>query len=138
MIVAGILPAQERFGGSDAIDRVIEEALAADQMPGAVAWIGQNGKILHRKAYGNRSLTPAREPMTLDTIFDAASLTKVVATTSLAASASSSRRTQAALPSAAAPSSRHSAVATWMRRSRTSASTSPTSCWCVQMAAKCR
>ena len=81
LVLAGVLPAQERFGGSDAIDRVIEEALAADQMPGAVAWIGQNGKILHRKAYGNRSLTPAREPMTMDTIFDAASLTKVVATT---------------------------------------------------------
>jgi len=81
LVLAGMLPAQERFGGSDAIDRVIEEALAADQMPGAVAWIGQNGKILHRKAYGNRSLAPAREPMTMDTIFDAASLTKVVATT---------------------------------------------------------
>lgn len=80
-MAASLLAAQERFAGSDDIDRLIQEAVDADQMPGAVAWIGQNGKILHRKAYGNRSLTPAREPMTLDTVFDAASLTKVVATT---------------------------------------------------------
>jgi uncharacterized protein YbbC (DUF1343 family)/CubicO group peptidase (beta-lactamase class C family) len=81
LAAAGLLAGQERFAGSGEIDRVIEEALAAGQMPGAVAWIGQNGTILHRKAYGQRSLTPAAEPMTLDTVFDAASLTKVVATT---------------------------------------------------------
>jgi uncharacterized protein YbbC (DUF1343 family)/CubicO group peptidase (beta-lactamase class C family) len=75
------LAAQERFAGSADIDRVIDLAVENDEMPGAVAWIGQGSKILHRKAYGNRSLLPAREPMTLDTIFDAASLTKVVATT---------------------------------------------------------
>jgi len=82
LAVAGAMPAQERFPGSNDIDRVIEEAVLYDQMPGAVAWIGQNGKILHRKAYGSRSLMPATEPMTMDTIFDAASLTKVVATAS--------------------------------------------------------
>lgn len=81
LAAASALAGQERFAGSDEIDRVIQEAVDADQMPGAVAWIGQNGKILHRKAYGSRSLTPAREPMTMDTVFDAASLTKVVATT---------------------------------------------------------
>ena len=82
LAVAGLLGAQERFAGTEAIDSVIEEAVLADQMPGAVVWIGQGGKVLHRKAYGSRSLTPANEPMTMDTIFDAASLTKVVATTS--------------------------------------------------------
>jgi uncharacterized protein YbbC (DUF1343 family) len=76
------LPAQERFPGSDDIDRVIEEAIAANQMPGAVAWVGRHAQILHRKAYGSRSLVPSRTPMAVDTIFDAASLTKVVATTS--------------------------------------------------------
>ena len=50
-------------------------------IPGAVLIVGHNGKILHRKAYGERALVPAREPMTVDTIFDAASLTKVIATT---------------------------------------------------------
>ena len=40
---------------------------------------GHNGHIIFHKAYGNRSLTPAAEPMTEDTIFDLASLTKVLA-----------------------------------------------------------
>ncbi len=44
--------------------------------------VGHDGKILHRKAYGSRALVPAREAMTIDTIFDVASLTKVIATTS--------------------------------------------------------
>ncbi|MEI9866282.1 MAG: serine hydrolase domain-containing protein [Limisphaerales bacterium] len=43
-------------------------------------WLERNGTAYH-KAFGNRALVPAREPMTEDTIFDAASLTKVVATT---------------------------------------------------------
>ena len=44
--------------------------------------IGHDGTVVYRKAYGNRALAPAKEPMTADTIFDIASLTKVVATTS--------------------------------------------------------
>jgi uncharacterized protein YbbC (DUF1343 family) len=47
-----------------------------------VVIVGQRGRILLRKAYGARAVLPAREPMTLDTLFDLASLTKVVATTS--------------------------------------------------------
>jgi CubicO group peptidase (beta-lactamase class C family) len=43
-------------------------------------WLEHNGGAYH-KAFGSRALVPAREPMTEDTIFDAASLTKVVATT---------------------------------------------------------
>ncbi len=74
--------AQERFAGSAALDDVIEKAIASDLLPGAVLIVGHDGKIVHRKAYGNRALVPARETMTLDTIFDAASLTKVIATTS--------------------------------------------------------
>jgi CubicO group peptidase (beta-lactamase class C family) len=52
-----------------------------DRIPGAVLLIGHKGQIVHRKAYGKRALVPAAEPMTVDTIFDLASLTKVVATT---------------------------------------------------------
>jgi uncharacterized protein YbbC (DUF1343 family)/CubicO group peptidase (beta-lactamase class C family) len=63
------------------LDAVIEKAIAADEIPGAVLVVGHQGRILHRKAYGWRALLPQREPMTLDTIFDIASLTKVVATT---------------------------------------------------------
>jgi len=65
-----------------AIDAVVEQAIKDELIPGAVVLIGHDGKIVHRKAYGERALIPSREAMTLDTIFDAASLTKVVATTS--------------------------------------------------------
>lgn len=43
-------------------------------------WLERNGST-YRRAYGNRAVAPKREAMTEDTIFDAASLTKVVATT---------------------------------------------------------
>src|SRR5688572_15331977 len=58
----------------------IQEAIADKRLPGGVLWLERNGEI-HRKAYGKRALVPAEEPMTEDTIFDAASLTKVAATT---------------------------------------------------------
>src|SRR5262249_11367661 len=64
------------------LDHIVEEAVAHDEVPGAVLLVGHQGRILHRRAYGARALVPEREPMTLDTIFDLASLTKVVATTS--------------------------------------------------------
>src|SRR5271170_6228362 len=73
--------AQETFAGSPALDAVIERAVHDGLIPGAVLVAGRDGKILHRKAYGQRALVPSREPMTVDTIFDAASLTKVIATT---------------------------------------------------------
>jgi uncharacterized protein YbbC (DUF1343 family) len=63
------------------VDAIVNEAVQTELIPGAVLIIGHNGAVVYRKAYGWRSLTPRREPMTLDTIFDIASLTKVVATT---------------------------------------------------------
>jgi uncharacterized protein YbbC (DUF1343 family) len=63
------------------LDVVIQDAIEQKQCPGAVVLVGHHGKVVYRKAYGMRSLEPTREPMTLDTIFDIASLTKVVATT---------------------------------------------------------
>ncbi|HYP13416.1 MAG TPA: exo-beta-N-acetylmuramidase NamZ domain-containing protein [Bryobacteraceae bacterium] len=70
------------FTGGAHIDALIHHAIKRGQIPGAVVVVGHEGRIVHRKAYGSRALIPAREPMTLDTIFDIASLTKVVATTS--------------------------------------------------------
>ena len=61
--------------------RAVEQAVRDGLIPGAVLMVGHDGKIVHRKAYGQRALVPAREPMTVDTIFDVASLTKVIATT---------------------------------------------------------
>ncbi|HXY13917.1 MAG TPA: exo-beta-N-acetylmuramidase NamZ domain-containing protein [Terriglobales bacterium] len=63
------------------LDKVIEEAIADRQIPGAVLIVSHDGEVVYRKAFGSRSIEPRREPMTLDTIFDIASLTKVVATT---------------------------------------------------------
>jgi uncharacterized protein YbbC (DUF1343 family)/CubicO group peptidase (beta-lactamase class C family) len=67
-----------RLGG---VDSIIEQAVADGNIPGAVLVVGHDGAIIYRKAYGSRALEPKREPMTLDTVFDLASLTKVIATT---------------------------------------------------------
>ncbi|MGQ0735983.1 MAG: serine hydrolase [Acidobacteriota bacterium] len=72
------VPGEARFAG---LDRVVEEAITAGQTPGAVVLVGRGNAIVFEKAYGRRAVVPAPEPMTLDTIFDLASLTKVVATT---------------------------------------------------------
>ncbi|PYS72181.1 MAG: hypothetical protein DMF73_08955, partial [Acidobacteria bacterium] len=63
------------------MDAVIQAAIGKKELPGAVVLVGRHGKIVWRKAYGARAVEPQREPMTTDTIFDLASLTKVVATT---------------------------------------------------------
>jgi len=62
------------------MDAAIEKAIDEKRLPGGVLWVERNGQSYHR-AYGQRALQPAREAMTEDTIFDAASLTKVLATT---------------------------------------------------------
>ncbi len=63
------------------LDAIVLDAIHTNQVPGAVVLVGHNGQIVYRKAFGDRALDPRREAMTLDTIFDIASLTKVVATT---------------------------------------------------------
>lgn len=70
------------FTGGPALDDVIRSAITASQIPGAVVLVGHRGQVVYHKAYGSRALLPKREAMTLDTIFDIASLTKVVGTTS--------------------------------------------------------
>ncbi|MSV35121.1 MAG: DUF1343 domain-containing protein [Bryobacterales bacterium] len=73
--------AQETFPASATLDSVVDTAVRDGLIPGAVLVVGHEGKIVHRKAYGSRALAPTREAMTVDTIFDVASLTKVTATT---------------------------------------------------------
>jgi uncharacterized protein YbbC (DUF1343 family)/CubicO group peptidase (beta-lactamase class C family) len=65
----------------DAIPPLVEQAIAEKELPGAVVLVGRGDRVLYQKAIGRRAVEPAPEPMTLDTIFDLASLTKVVATT---------------------------------------------------------
>src|SRR5437879_2896241 len=62
------------------MDRVIDDAIQKKELPGAVVLVGHRGRVVWRKAYGSRAIEPQREIMTTDTIFDLASLTKVVAT----------------------------------------------------------
>ena len=76
------LHAQAVFTGGADLDACIEKAIAAGKTPGAVVLVGHPGQVLYKKAYGERAIEPRDEKMTEDTIFDAASLTKVVATTS--------------------------------------------------------
>ena len=75
------LPQRPDPQGFAQIDRLLDEAIADHRTPGAVVLVGRGDTTVFEKAYGHRSLVPATEPMTLDTIFDLASLTKVVATT---------------------------------------------------------
>jgi len=62
------------------IDAVVEKDIAEHRLPGAVVLVARNGRVVKRSAYGARATEPSREGMTTDTIFDLASLTKVVAT----------------------------------------------------------
>ncbi len=71
------------------VSKLMNDAISANQLPGAVVAIGHGGKVVFHKAYGSRKLagepgldgSPApAEPMTQDTIFDMASLTKPIAT----------------------------------------------------------
>ncbi|HEY2003306.1 MAG TPA: serine hydrolase, partial [Acidobacteriaceae bacterium] len=62
------------------IDAIVNDAVAHNEIPGAVVVIGHDGHIVFHHAYGMRSLEPMREAMTEDTIFDMASLTKDLVT----------------------------------------------------------
>jgi len=85
LLLALALGAKAPHGGVAAerlarIDGVVSESIARHELPGAVVLAGHRGKVIFRKAYGNRAVEPFREPMTVDTVFDVASLTKTVAT----------------------------------------------------------
>jgi uncharacterized protein YbbC (DUF1343 family) len=64
-----------------ALDDAARDAIVAGEVPGAVILAGQGNRIFYRKAFGLRAVQPAVEPLTIDTVFDVASLTKVLATT---------------------------------------------------------
>ncbi len=72
----------QSFSGAAELDSTINQAIREDKIPGAVLLVGHNGQVVYRKAYGERSVLPVHEAMTVDTIFDVASLTKIVASTS--------------------------------------------------------
>ena len=63
------------------IDPLVEDAIGDGLLPGAVVVVGHAGEIVYEGAFGARAVDGLGESMTPDTIFDLASLTKVVATT---------------------------------------------------------
>jgi CubicO group peptidase (beta-lactamase class C family) len=81
LALAAAALAAQNFSGGPAIDKAIDEAITQGRMPGAVLLIGHDGQTIYTKAYGRRATVPAAETMTADTVFDLASLTKVIATT---------------------------------------------------------
>ena len=80
-VLAATALSAQTFSGAAALDRVIREGVEQGKLPGAVLIVGHDGQVVFRKAYGDRAVYPQIEAMTTDTIFDLASLTKVVATT---------------------------------------------------------
>jgi uncharacterized protein YbbC (DUF1343 family) len=81
---AGLPAAQDRHPdarGFEAVAPLVEAAIARHELPGAVVLVGEGDAIIYHAAFGSRALQPSPEAMTEDTIFDLASLTKVVATT---------------------------------------------------------
>src|SRR5262245_16680357 len=78
--VAALAAAQEpsRFA---ALAPLVEAAIARPELPAAAVVVGKGDAIVYHAAFGDRALQPSSERMTEDTVFDIASLTKVVATT---------------------------------------------------------
>lgn len=62
------------------IDHTVNEGIEEGQMAGCVVAVGRHGKLVFLHAYGHRQLEPTQEQMTVDTVFDMASITKPVAT----------------------------------------------------------
>src|SRR5262245_9178386 len=84
-LAAGLPQASPEAAGMDSahlkrIDAIVAQGLAEKRMPGCVVCVGRRGKIVMLKAYGNKQLLPSELPMTTDTLFDMASITKPVAT----------------------------------------------------------
>jgi CubicO group peptidase (beta-lactamase class C family) len=80
MMIASVAGAQGiSEEAAKGIDVAIEEAIGKGKIPGAVVLLGKEGRVVYRKAYGNRAVQPEKTPMREETVFDLASLTKPVA-----------------------------------------------------------
>ncbi|MFK8110683.1 MAG: serine hydrolase domain-containing protein [Rubripirellula sp.] len=80
LMTAGVLPGQDPTIDADQIDAIVRRGIDAGEMPGAVVVVADQQRVLFQKAYGHRQIEPNIQPMTLDTVFDLASLTKPIAT----------------------------------------------------------
>ncbi|HEV7502899.1 MAG TPA: serine hydrolase, partial [Vicinamibacteria bacterium] len=73
-----------RADGMAEVDRVLEAAVAAHAFPGAVVAVGKDGVLAHLQAFGHLSYDADSAPARVDTMYDLASLTKVIVTTTMA------------------------------------------------------
>jgi CubicO group peptidase (beta-lactamase class C family) len=80
---------------------VVERDLKAGHIPGAVVLLGVGGRTAYRAAFGLRTVQPEPEPLSADALFDLASLTKVIATTTAAMQLVEARRLDLDAPVAA-------------------------------------
>jgi CubicO group peptidase (beta-lactamase class C family) len=78
--VCSVVSSASAAEGLERIDGVMREAIERGDCPGAVILIVRDGRVVWRKAYGERARQPGAVAMTADTVFDLASLTKPVAT----------------------------------------------------------
>ncbi len=62
------------------IDEAVDRAISGGVIPGAVVIVGRRGAIAHAHVAGRRAVEPVAQPMSRDTVFDMASLTKPVVT----------------------------------------------------------
>lgn len=61
-------------------DKAIQTAIEHEEIPGAVLAIVKDGKMAYLKAYGNKQVYPKKVPMTVNTVFDMASVSKSIST----------------------------------------------------------
>ena len=87
-----VMAADLRQVDEQQLEQIVDGQIAAHRIPGAVILIGDAKHVFYRQAFGQRAIVPAPEPMTLDTEFDLASLTKVIATTTAIMQLAESRR----------------------------------------------
>ena len=71
----GLLPGLEQR-----VKATVIEEIRKGNLPGCVVAVGYQGHLVILQAYGDREIEPMRTPMTTDTVFDLASLTKPIAT----------------------------------------------------------
>jgi CubicO group peptidase (beta-lactamase class C family) len=73
-----------RADGMAEVDGVLDAAVAAHAFPGAVVAVGKDGVLAHLRGYGHLSYDAGSPPARPDTMYDLASLTKVIVTTTMA------------------------------------------------------
>ncbi|MGE5680709.1 MAG: glycoside hydrolase family 3 N-terminal domain-containing protein [Bacillota bacterium] len=68
----------------DAVNSLMQSALSDSVFPGAVLYVGHKGHLIYKKAFGKFTYDPDAQIMNTDAMFDLASVSKVIGTTTAA------------------------------------------------------